>query len=129
MTPVIAFFCVLAGLLTWVYLVVEPSSEAGGRARADLTAHRVPASYLGLAPKPVCVTPVVPLHTLPFEGQLLEPNKVYASFGAVDGKLTLWDPSTQESFPVPAGKVRVMPAGTDEQGSAVPGNCPARVRG
>ncbi|MGW7415646.1 hypothetical protein [Streptomyces sp. NPDC054863] len=72
----------------------------------------------------MCVTPVVSLRTLPADGQILDPAKVYASFGTVDGKLTLWDARTQESFPVPASKVRVLPVGPDEAGATVPLSCP-----
>jgi hypothetical protein len=124
LTPVFALLTVLVVLATWWFVVVEPASDAGSAAKAELTALRVPDAYSGLAPEPVCVTPVVPLRTLPADGQLLDPSRVYASFGVVDGKLTLWDLRTQESFPVPASKVQVVAAGSGKEGAGFPRTCP-----
>ncbi|MEU8887060.1 hypothetical protein [Streptomyces sp. NPDC048442] len=128
LTPVFALFTALVALATWLFVVVEPAFDAGQAARAELTALRVPDAYSGLAPEPVCVTPVVPLRKLPADGQLLDPSRVYASFGAVDGKLTLWDLRTQESFPVPASKVRVLAAGSGKVGAEFPQTCPESSR-
>jgi hypothetical protein len=60
------------------------------------------------------------------DGGELNASRVYASFGTVDGWVTLWDAGAEDDFAVPADMVRVVPAGPGEPGDAIPRSCDGR---
>jgi hypothetical protein len=123
------FALILAGAVmtaagvVWLSAITDPAVDAAEEAQDAWADHRVPPEYWGIKAGPVCVTPVVPVDELPADGGVLRPSRVYASFGAVDGWMTLWDPHTKDDFSVAADKVRVVSAGPGEPGDEIPGSC------
>ncbi|MGW3955671.1 hypothetical protein ACWEKM_33210 [Streptomyces sp. NPDC004752] len=117
---------VAAGGAVWLSAVTDPAVDAASAAKADWADGRVPGQYWGIKVRPVCVTPVGPLSELPVDGGELNPSRVYASFGTVDGWVTLWDAGTEDDFSVLADKVRVVPAGPGEPGDEIPRSCDGR---
>ncbi|MFI6277521.1 hypothetical protein [Streptomyces sp. NPDC050988] len=117
---------VAAGGMVWLSAVTDPAVDAASAAKADWSGGRVPGQYWGIKVRPVCITPVVPLGELAVDGGELNPSRVYASFGTVDGWVTLWDARTGDDFSVPADHVRAVPAGPGEPGDAIPRSCDGR---
>ncbi|MFJ8310046.1 MULTISPECIES: hypothetical protein [unclassified Streptomyces] len=123
LVPLMALIAVMALGLAWLITVPESPQQAGEQAVAQWRNHRVPEPYEGIKVEPVCVTPLGALDEMPAYGRSLQPSKVYAAFGVVDGKITLWDPEEDTDFSVPADGVRALRAGTGKPGDPIPRSC------
>ncbi|MFE3626088.1 hypothetical protein [Streptomyces goshikiensis] len=121
--PLLALTAAMVVALVWGVTVLDGASEAGDTAVRKWRSGQVPGDYYGATPKPVCVTPIGPLEELPVSGHKLDPKRVYGSFGAVDGEVTLWDPASGTAFPVPSDAVQVLPAGEEKPGALFPRAC------
>ncbi|MGY5002728.1 DUF3488 domain-containing protein [Streptomyces griseus] len=113
----------MALVLAFMVTVLDGASAKGAEAVEQWRSGKVPGHYYGANPQPVCVTPIGPLDRLPVDGQRLAPQRVYGTFGVVDGQVTLWDPQSGDSFPVPADAVQVLTAGKGTPGSSIPRDC------
>ncbi|TGB11517.1 hypothetical protein [Streptomyces sp. MZ04] len=123
LSPLLALIAVAALGLAWLVTVPQGPGEAGRKAVADWHRNRVPATYEGVTALPVCVTPLRPVAELPAYAQDVDPFKVYAAFGVVDGEIWLWDPDTENDFSVPADSLRALKAGTGKAGDRIPRSC------
>ncbi|MGQ4387379.1 hypothetical protein [Streptomyces sp. SAS_270] len=108
--PVLVLTVFLAYLLAGMLLILDPPSQAGERAKADVAARQVPAPYFGIHAEPVCLVPVESVSKIPVVGGRLDPSRVYLSFGVVDGTAALWDPESKRDLRVPADKITLLPA-------------------
>lgn len=123
--PLVYLIGTMALALACTVIVLDDASAKGVAAVRQWQSGRVPEHYFGANPQPVCVTPIGPLERLPLYGQRLNAKQVYGAFGVVDGQVTLWDPVSGNSFPVPSSAVQVITAGKGKSGSSIPLSCPS----
>ncbi|MCT6780641.1 hypothetical protein LXH09_28775 [Streptomyces sp. CS7] len=121
--PLVYLIGTMTLALACTVIVLDEASSQGSAAVQQWRSGEVPGHYYGANPQPVCVTPIGPLERLPADGQRLDPDRVYGSFGVVDGQVTLWDPKSGDPFPVPADAVQVLTAGKGTPGSSIPRDC------
>ncbi|MFB8142896.1 hypothetical protein [Streptomyces parvus] len=121
--PLVYLIGTMALALACTVIVLDDASSQGNAAVQQWRSGKVPGHYYDANPQPVCVTPIGPLERLPVDGQRLDPDRVYGSFGVVDGQVRLWDPESGDSFPVPADAVQVLTAGKGTPGSSIPRDC------
>ncbi|MEU4923570.1 hypothetical protein AB0G29_29985 [Streptomyces parvus] len=121
--PLAYMIGIMALALAFMGIVLGGAYAKGSEAVQQWQSGKVPGHYYGANPQPVCVTPIGPLERLPVDGQRLDPDRVYGSFGVVDGQVTLWDPKSGDTFPVPADAVQVLTAGKGTPGSSIPRDC------
>ncbi|MFB7404882.1 hypothetical protein ACFCZR_32330 [Streptomyces rubiginosohelvolus] len=121
--PLAYMIGIMALALAFMGIVLDGAYAKGGESVEQWRSGKVPGHYYGANPQPVCVNPIRPVERLPADGQRLDPDRVYGSFGVVDGQVTLWDPKSGDSFPVPADAVQVLTAGKGTPGSSIPRDC------
>ncbi|MEV0442220.1 hypothetical protein AB0I84_08395 [Streptomyces spectabilis] len=121
--PVVALTACMGIALAWTAIVLDSAGSAGDEAVRQWRSGRVPDYYYGASPQPVCLTPIGPLSELPLYGHRLDPKQVYASFGVVDGEVTLWDPVSGDVFAVPTDSMQLLLAGDGDPGDSIPRRC------
>ncbi|MGX1406005.1 hypothetical protein RKD40_003618 [Streptomyces ambofaciens] len=99
------------GLLTaaeWTYASPQHAADKLKRAASH---HTKAPPYFGISADWVCVRPTVPARTLNEQGGALSPRSPYLSFGVAEGNVVLWNAAADRPLRVPAGQVKLLPAG------------------
>lgn len=102
------------GLLTAAEWTFASPQHAADKLKRAATHHTKAPPYFGISADWVCVRPTVSVHTLNEQGGTLVPSTPYLSFGVAEGNVVLWNAAADRPLRVPAGQVKLLPAGNPE---------------
>ncbi|WP_326698320.1 hypothetical protein OG909_13890 [Streptomyces sp. NBC_01754] len=99
------------GLLTAAGWTFASPQHAADKLKRAASHHTKAPPYFGISADWVCVRPTVSVDTLNEQGGALVPRTPYLSFGVAEGNVVLWNAAADRPLRVPAGQVKLLPAG------------------
>ncbi|MGW6054845.1 hypothetical protein [Streptomyces sp. NPDC055189] len=107
----LAAFTLVLALLTAADWTLASPRTAADKLKQAAARHTEAPPYFGISADWTCVRPTVPPRALNEQNGTLSPRTPYLSFGVVEGNAVLWNSSTDRPLQIPAGQVKLLPAG------------------